>query len=410
MSLIHSDVKRYRWVVLGVIWLTYLSVYLIRTMIPPLSTFIMSDLSLSRFDIGLLVSAVAAGYTVAQIPAGWLVDELGVRKLLLIGISMAAVLVLGMYFITNIPTALVLLTVAGFGCGAFPTVSTKALLSWFPVKERGTTIGINQTAVNIGGIITAATLPTVALLYGWRVSFVVIGVVAILIALLAYTLYRETPRTVNDTDVSKPESKPNRKGAIRMMIDRNILMISFASVGLLIVQFSMTTYFVIFLRDIVGISVVNAGGLLAFVNMGGAIGKPVLGVMSDRLFGGSRRKPILIAALMSLLFSISMQFISSSTPYVVLLVIFAAFGFSAFGWGGLNFVLAAEYTGSEYAGLAVGYTNMIGLLGNIIGPPLFGLIIDVTGSYSLGWWFLAASALTSVVGFAFVQEKSSIKK
>lgn len=405
MTDVINNVKRYRWVVLGVTWLTYMSVYLIRNAIPALSTFIMSDLNLSKFDLGLLASAVAAGYTVAQIPAGWLVDDLGVRKMILIGTSIAGILVLGMYFVTNLPTALVLLLIAGFGCGAFPTVSTKALLSWFPVKERGTTIGINQTAVNVGGIITAATLPTVSILYGWRMGFVAIGIVTIVISVLAYTLYREPPQTLTDVG-AKPTSRPNRRGALKMMLDKNILLISVSCVGLMIVQFAMTTYLVIYLRDIVGISVVVAASLLAIVNAGGGVGKPVLGIMSDRIFGGSRRKPLLLVAILSFFFSILMQIISSSTPYIVLSVVFAIFGFSALGWGGLNFVLVAEFTGPEYAGLAVGYTNMIGLLGNIFGPPIFGFIVDATGSYTWGWWFLTASALTSVIGFALVRERS----
>jgi ACS family hexuronate transporter-like MFS transporter len=382
-----------------------MSVYLIRNAIPALSTFIMHDLNLSKFSLGFLASAVAAGYTVAQIPAGWLVDGLGVRKMILIGTSTAGVLVLGMYFAKNLPTALILLGVAGFGCGAFPTVSTKAILSWFSITERGTTIGINQTAVNIGGIITAATLPTISILYGWRIGFVTIGLVTIIISILAYTLYRDPPKTFTDVE-TKPATKPNRKGALRMMLDKNILLISVSCVGLMIVQFAMVTYLIVYLRDIVGLSVVVGGSLLAIVNAGGGIGKPLLGAMSDRIFGGSRRKPLLLVAILSFLFSIIMQIISPSTPYIVLAVIFATFGFSALGWGGLNFLLVAEFTGSEYAGIAVGYTNMIGLLGNIFGPPIFGLIIDATGSYSWGWWFLTASALTSIVGFAFVRERS----
>jgi MFS transporter, ACS family, hexuronate transporter len=401
-----ADVRRYRWVVLGVTWFTYMSVYLIRNAVPPLSTFIVDDLSLSRFDIGLLASAVAVGYTVAQIPAGWLVDDLGVRKMILLGTSFAGALVLGMYFVNNFSTALLLLIVAGFGCGAFPTVSTKALLTWFPIKERGTTIGINQTAVNVGGMITATVLPTVAILYGWRVGFVAIGVVTICIALLAYTLYRDAPSTLLDVEPSKPKSKTNRRAALRLMLDRNILLISLSCVGLMIVQFAMTTYLVIYLKEVVGISVALAGGCLAIVNAGGVIGKPFFGAMSDRLFGGSRKKPLLLAGILSFIFSILMQFITSGTPYVVLSVIFALFGFAALGWGGLNFVLVSEFAGREYAGLAVGYSNMIGLIGNIVGPPLFGLIIDATGSYSWGWWFLTASALASVVGFAFVREGS----
>ncbi len=364
-----------------VTWLTYMSVHLIRNAVPPLSTFIATDLNLSRFDIGILVSAVAVGYTVAQIPAGWLVDDLGVRKMILLGTSFAGALVLGMYFVTNYPTALVLLIVAGFGCGAFPTVSTKALLTWFPIKERGTTIGINQTAVNVGGIITAATLPTVAIFYGWRTGFVDIGIVTIIIAVIAYTLYKDAPNTLIDVAPSKPMSRSNKNAARA----GNIFLISLSCIGLMIVQFAMTTYLIIYLKEFVGISVTLAGGFLAIVNSGGAIGKPLLGAMSDRLFGGSRKKPLLLAGLMSFVFSILMQYITSSTPYVVLSVIFALFGFSALGWGGLNFVLVSEFAGRENAGLAVGYSNMIGLIGNIIGSPLFGLIIDVTGSYSWGW-------------------------
>jgi MFS family permease len=68
-------------------------------------------------------------------------------------------------------------------------------------------------------------------------------------------------------------------------------------------------------------------------------------------------------------------------------------------------VLVSEFAGRENAGLAVGYSNMIGLIGNIIGPPLFGLIIDVTGSYSWGWWFLTICALSSVLCFIFVREE-----
>jgi sugar phosphate permease len=381
-----------------------MSVYLIRNAVPPLSTFIVSDLNLTRFDIGLLASAVAVGYLVAQIPAGWLVDDLGVRKMILLGTAFAGALVLGMYFVNNYPTAYVLLIVAGFGCGAFPTVSTKALLTWFPIRERGTTIGINQTAVNVGGIITAATLPTVAILYGWRIGFVAIGVVTILIAILAYTFYRDAPSTLLDVEPSKPRSRPSIRGSIKLMLDRNILLISISCIGLMMVQFAMTSYLIIYLNEVVSISVTLAGGFLAIVNAGGAIGKPLLGVMSDRLFGGSRRKPLLLAALMSFGLSILMQFITASTPYIVLSVIFALFGFSALGWGGLNFVLVSEYAGRENAGLAVGYSNMIGLIGNIAGPPIFGLIIDATGSYSWGWWFLTASAMFSVVGFTFVRE------
>jgi ACS family hexuronate transporter-like MFS transporter len=188
------------------------------------------------------------------------------------------------------------------------------------------------------------------------------------------------------------------------MLDKNILLVSISCIGLMMVQFALTTYLIIYLNEIIGISVALAGSFLAVVNAGGAIGKPLLGILSDRLFDGSRKMSLLLAALISFILSISMHYITADTPHIVLTGIFALFGFSALGWAGLNFLLVSEYIGSEGAGIAVGYSNMIGLLGNIIGPPIFGFIIDTTGSYKGGWWFLTASALFSIVGFLLVRE------
>jgi sugar phosphate permease len=375
--------------------------------VPPLSTFILTDLNLSRFNIGLLASAVAVGYLIAQIPAGWLVDDLGVRRMILFGTAFAGTLILGIYFVNSYLTYYFLLIIAGFGCGAFPTVSTKALLNWFPIEERGTSMGINQTAVNFGGIITAVTLPSVAILYGWRTGFIIIGVVTIIIAVIAYTLYRDPPNTLAGVKQSKYKTKKSIKASISIMLDKNILLVSISCIGLMMVQFALTSYLIIYLNETIGISVALAGGFLAIVNAGGAVGKPSLGILSDRIFEGSRKKSLLLAALISFVLSILMQYITADTPHIFLTGIFALFGFSALGWAGLNFLLVSEYTGSENAGIAVGYSNMIGLLGNIIGPPIFGFIIDTTGSYAGGWWFLTVSALFSIVGFILVQESKN---
>jgi MFS family permease len=99
-----------------------------------------------------------------------------------------------------------------------------------------------------------------------------------------------------------------------------------------------------------------------------------------------------------------MQMISASTPYWVMLGVIVLFGFTAIGWGGMNLVLASEFAGKENAGLAVGYAASISLIGNLVGPPIFGWMADATGSYSLGWWFLTASALVSIILLLFIQE------
>jgi MFS family permease len=138
--------------------------------------------------------------------------------------------------------------------------------------------------------------------------------------------------------------------------------------------------------------------------LGGVFGKPLFGALSDRVFGGSRRKPLLIVGVSIFVLSILMQMLGVSTPYPLLIGVIMLFGFTAIGWGGMNLVLASEFAGRENAGLAVGYAAMISLVGNLLGPPIFGWMADVTGSYSVGWWFLTASALVSVALLLFIQE------
>lgn len=398
------EANRYRWAILGLSWLAYVSIYLVRTAVPPLSPFIVENLHLSLLEVGLLVSASAIGYTAVQIPTGWLVDRIGVRKMLFAGTFIAGAFVLGIFFVNTLATAIIVLIISGVGCGCFPTVATKALLIWFPMKQRATVFGINQTALNVAGIITAATLPTLAIITGWRTGFIAIGIVSIAVAVIAYAFYRDPPKAAN-AEAPQRSISPTWRMIRDVILDRNILLISFSCLGLAICMFSFTGYLVIYLKEAVGVSVALAGGYLALANTGGIIGKPFFGAVSDRVFGGSRKKPLLLVGTLIFVFSIIMQVVTSSTPYWMLIAIFFMFGFTAIGWGGMNLVLISEFAGMENAGLAVGYSVTITLIGNIIGPPIFGWITDTTGSYALAWCFLTASALISMLFLVFVQER-----
>ncbi len=393
---------RFRWVVLGITWMAYMSAYLVRTAVAPLTPFLISGLSLSKFEVGLLVSASAFGYMAFQMPAGWLVDRIGVRKMLFIGPVVAGVFILGMYAVGGFVGAMGILVLAGFGCGCFPTVATKAVLNWFPIRERATAIGINQTSLNVAGIITASLLPTLALNFGWRIAIASMGVIPITAAILSYTFYRE-PQKAKEVEALK--RGPTNWGNIKsVVLDRNILLVALACMGLCVCEFSFTGYIVIYLTEAVGVSVALAGGYLALANLGGVFGKPLFGALSDRVFGGSRRKPLIIVGASIFVLSILMQMLGAWTSYPLLIGVIVLFGFTAIGWGGMNLVLASEFAGRENAGLAVGYAAMISLVGNLLGPPIFGWMADATGSYSVGWWFLTASALISVALLLFIQE------
>ncbi len=395
----------YRWVVLMIAWLSYTAVYMVRMTASPLTPLIAGDLKLSLTEVGLLTSASAIGYTVAQTPAGWLADKIGVKKMLFIGTFSAGVFALFMLVAQSLASVLVILFMIGLGCGCFPTTAMKAIVQWFQIKERGTAIGINQTAMNLAGILTASALPALAISLGWRAAFIATGVISIAFALISYRLYRE-----KDTASTPIESEKGGSASwdrLRsVMMDRNILLVSLASLCLCTVEFSLIAYLVVFLKASVGMTVAVAAGFLALANGGGAIGKPFFGAISDRVFGGSRRNPLLLVAAIVAVTSTLMQIITNSTPYTVLAIFFTVFGFGAIGWAGLNFVLVSEFASVEATGLAVGYSVTINLLGNIFGPPIFGFIVDSTGAYADAWWFLTFSAIVSFLLLLAVKESN----
>ena len=65
------------------------------------------------------------------------------------------------------------------------------------------------------------------------------------------------------------------------------------------------------------------------------------------------------------------------------------FGVAGLGWNAIFLTIAAEFPEKKLAGTATGIVFLISNLGVIVGPPLFGFLIDLTGSYTLSWLFVA---------------------
>ncbi|MFC1918571.1 MFS transporter [Chloroflexota bacterium] len=395
---------KYRWVILVVCWLAYIVAYMQRLGIGPLAPFLKEELNLTGAQVGLFMSAAALGYGITAIPAGWLVDRIGVRWLLLIGETLGGIFLAGMFMTTTFAQGLVFMAMAGMGMGCVSPATTKAVIDWFPVKERATAMGFKQTAVNMGGIVTALTLPTVALALGWRYGFLGIGFIAVVIGIVSFLLYKQPERGVKPGS-SKPVAITTSRPSVREVLGcRDIWLVMFTAMLMCVVEFSAITYFVLYLEESLLFTVVTAGFFLAILESGGAFGKPLSGLASDRIFRGSRKKVYIlmcgVTAAMCMIFSLFPQGVAS---WLIILVGFIL-GFVGAGWGGIHLTLLGEFAGKELVGIVTGLGVVVLIIGHIIGPPIFGHIIDTTGSYRIAWQFLTVLAMLGVVLLVFVRE------
>ena len=354
------------------------------------------------------MSANAIGYVVMQMPSGWLVDRIGVRWMLGIGEISAGILILGMFFVTSYDASMVILLLAGLGCGCLLTATTKAIMVWFPVKERATAMGLKQTSSNIGGIIAAVTLPTLALTLGWRLGFVIVGVIGIMVGIASLILYKEHPSEDHQETVVESghsDSPVSKTGTSDIFLNREILLLCVIGFCMCVVEYSTVTHLVLYLKDKMLLSAVLAGGCLAVWEGGGAFGKPLFGLLSDRLFAGSRKKSYFLLTILTCIMCIVMIFLSPGAGYWTLIPVLVVFGLATIGWSGVHLALVGEFAGGRFIGLTIGFTSMIGLIGNIIGPPLFGYIVDTSGSYGPAWLFLAICELIAVVMLCLLREE-----
>lgn len=390
----------YRWVILGVLWTAYVVVFLHRLSVGPLGPFFKEDLSISSTQVGLLMSAASLGYIASIFPTGWVVDRIGARWPMVAGEFIAGTCMIMLFFISSYTSILFLMFITGFGCGFLMPATTQAVISWFSMRERATVMGIKQTAVNIGGIVSAVSLPPIALAFGWRYGFLFLGILAAIIGTLALILYREP-----QPDPAVREQKLYRSALplSNILKSKEIWLTALCGLCFTWIEMAMIAHLVLYLTESLLFGVIAAGGLLAMTEISGAIARPFSGLLSDRVFNGKRKRVLMLMAgtvtLMCALLAFAGPYLSWELYPVLILC-----GFGGIAFGGIWLTLLAEFGGRRGAGKAVGLGGMIGISGSAIGPPVFGYIVDTTRSYSWAWFSLVMMGVICLFLIGFVSE------
>jgi len=394
---------RYRWVILGVLWITYIVVFLHRLSVGPLAPFLKEELNITSAQVGLVMSAAAFGYMLTLLPIGWVVDRIGARWPIAIGELIAGISMIALFFAPSYIWLLILMFATGLGCGFLMPSTTQGVIVWFPLRERATVMGLKQTAVNIGGIISAATLPAVALALGWRYGFLFLGIIAIIIGATAFILYKEPPRPTlsRSTGSAAPAMTVP---LLELLKNREIWLVTFCGLCLAWVELAMIAHLVLYLTEALLFSVVAAGGLLAMAEAAGAIARPGSGLLSDRVFGGNRKPVFILMAGIACIMCLLVSLFGSQLSWALYPVLFIL-GLGGIGFGGIYLTLISEFGGQYGAGKAAGLSGIGLLAGSMLGPVAFGHIVDISGSYGLAWLSLAFMAALCVLLLLFVRER-----
>ena len=199
--------------------------------------------SLSLVQVGVLLDSLWVGTLLTLLPWGLLADRVGERLVLASGLLLCAAALVGAGSAERFGRLILFVGLAGAAGASVNAASGRAVMQWFPATERGFALGVRQTAIPIGGLISALVLPALSL----RGAFVFLAGLCVAGALFGIVVIREREGAAED-DVLEP------RGLGATLRDHQLWLLCGASSFYLVAQLAITGFLVLFLHDERGLS------------------------------------------------------------------------------------------------------------------------------------------------------------
>ncbi len=379
--------RRYRWVMLALVWVAYFTFGLASFSLPPLVSPILEDLNISYSQMGIILGAWPLTYVVVAVIGGAILDRWGIRRSIFAGIAFIGLSEILRYFAGGFGALFLCVALFGLGGPMISIGSPKTISLWFRGKERGTAVGIYMTGTWIGGAAAIATTNSVVMPltgYSWRLAFICFGALAFVVALLWWFL-------AWDVKPDKVTESPSiNKVFIGLISLRNVQLI--LVMGL--ISFAIGHGFTDWLPKIL-----ESGGLSPSL-AGYAASLPIwiaipFILVVPRLVAPHFRARMV--ALMCLVVTTAILLITM-TPGASMVVGLVIYSMNYCILPLLILILMdIPEVGSKYMGSASGMFFCVAELGGFLGPLMVGAIKDLAGGFLAGAFLLASLSLIMVV-------------
>ncbi len=383
--------------------------YVDRSNLSIVAPFLSKELGLEPVQMGLLFSAFAWSYAIANLPGGYLIDRFGSR--LIYGIAQLAwsLATLGLGVVSGFAALFGL----RFGVGlaeapAFP-VNNRVVSTWFPQRERGRATSTYASGQYVGSALLSPLLFWMAAHAGWRSVFWATGVAGILSAIAWFTVYRE-PRESTRANAEElaliteggaltemaPREQVTRAQIARLLRERQVWALGLGKFAVMSSLYFLLTWFPTYLVQQRGLTSLKAGAATSLPYVAATIGVMLGGAWSDWLLrrgagiSAARKIPIVTGFLGAS--SIVLVNYVSGTALALAILTFAFFaqGVSSNSWS-----IIAEVAPRSMMGTTGGIINFTGHIAGIVTPVLIGYILRATGSFE---WVLAYVSIAGIVG------------
>jgi nitrate/nitrite transporter NarK len=345
---------------------------------------IREDLGISFSQAGVLSAAATFSYAMSQIPAGYLSDRYGPKRLFFAGLMGWSVLAVALSLAFSYWLAVVVLFAAGAFRALLFAPGLTLVSSWFPPDRRATAMGLFLVGSFIGTIGVSLTGPALSSALGWRPAFALYAVLGVVTAAAFWFFSAEKPQRDTGPRVRLRDA--------RALLRNRLLWVCNA---LQFVRFSVATAFNFWLPSLLlsdrGLPLHTVGLIVALSAACAAAANPIGGYVSDRL----RNPPLVIGGSLAVLACTSVLLVTVESLPVMLAVIAVNAVFMTIYFGPL-FYVPVEVFGQRTAGLVTGVGNLFANLGALTAAYVLGVVKDVTGSFAWGFFGISTLCATGV--------------
>ncbi|WP_318522298.1 MFS transporter [Photobacterium leiognathi] len=369
---------------------------------------IITDLGWDKADIGLMGTLFYLMYGISKFISGIVSDRSNPRYFM--GLGLIATGIINILFgLSSSIVALSILWVlnAWFQGWGWPACS-KLLTTWYSRSERGGWWSVWNTAHNLGGAMIPIIVGYTVLHYGWRYSFFIPGVIAVIVGCLLCWRLRDKPTTMGlpsighwRKDYLEIAHENTGKGLSQKQIltryvlsNKYIWLLGLSYILVYIVRTAINDWGNLYLTEQYGYSLITANSALSLFEIGGFLGSLVAGWGSDKIFSGNRG-PMILLFSMGIFLSVAALWLMPIASFALQAVCLFAIGFFVFGPQMLIGMAAAECSHKDSVGAATGFVGLFAYMGAALaGYPL----AIITQHFHWTGFFVVISVAAAAIG------------
>jgi MFS family permease len=269
---------------------------------------------------------------------------------------------------------------------------TKLVVAWFPQKEEATAVGLGSLALLVGMMVGLGATPALVQFLGFKTMLVLYGALGVLGILLFFSLVKPHPATP-PREIEVQQEITGWQGIKHILKMRDFVILGFVALIGIGVFNGLATWLEKILNELQQIhNPTDAGIVSAILILSGILGCIIIPLVSDRIM---RRKPfLLLASAVGTVSVIALMVVKGYAANIVNAIFLGLFLISALP---IMLTMSAEITGARFAGISVGYLQLLGNAAAVAIVPIMEAMHGITGQFILPLAFIAG-----LLGIAFI--------